>query len=212
MRKPKTALSLFIGGAAAASLLVATPAMSGGGRGGDEAIGPDTQATYEIVGFSDDGRAVGMKVSDEQGRLMFQVRDVKKGKVKETVSILEGQEKKGMRKIKKKGITAPVPGPENEKGIILMSAQKKDKLIIYAMKGENCTKKVAEIPLTKVKESKRTQQPEAFAKQLTWGPRGKYVAVVYHEKYKKTHAWEGDKFFGFKFKAYKVNCSSGESK
>ncbi len=191
-------------------LLFVPPALSGGGRGGDEA-GPETQSVLEITGFSDDGRRVGVKVSDEEGRIMFQVREVKKGKIKETISILEGQEKKGLRKLKKKGITAEGLGAENAKGITLMSAQKENKLIIYAMKGENCTKKVAEIKLTKVKESKRNQASEAFVKQLTWGPRGKHVAVVYHEEYKQTMWWKGDRFFGFKFKAYKAICSSTES-
>lgn len=187
-------------------------AEAGGGRGGDQTVGPDTQNTFELVGFSDDGRQVGLRVADEQGRLMFQVLDVRKGKIKDTVSFLEGQDKKGLRRLKKKGITAEPLGPENEKGVTLMSAQKGNKLVIFAMKGENCTKAVAEIPLTKVKKSKRNEQPEAFAKTLTWGPRGKYVAVVYHEKYKDGFAWSGDRFHGFKFKAYKANCYPPESK
>lgn len=187
------------------SLFLVPPGLAG--RGDDNAIGPDTQRTLEIVGFSDDGRNVGLKTSDEEGRSSFEFHDVKKATLKGSISFLEGQDKKGMRKLKKKGITAEPLGAENANGIILMSAQKGSSLFIYGMKGENCTKKLAEIKLTKVKESKRTEQPEAFAKQLTWGPRGKFVAVIYHEKYKKTHAWEGDKLFGFKFKAYKLNCS-----
>lgn len=193
------------------SLGLAGPA-GAGGRGEDpEAVGPDTRQTMELVGFSKDGKKFALKITDEEGRSLFEVRESRKSKHVASYPFFPEQDKAAWRKAKREHEldAAPSDGPENkDKGITLLSAVKGETLNVYAMSGETCTKLIDKIPLKKIEKGKnKGQVAEAFVKQLVWGPRGKIVAVVYHQKIKDTFEWEGDFAYSFKFKSYKAKCS-----
>jgi hypothetical protein len=192
-------------------LALAAPA-SAGGRGDDlEAVGPDTRQTMELAGFSKDGKKFVLKITDEEGRSLFEVRESRKGKHVASYPFFPEQDKAAWRKAKREHELdgAPSDGPENkDKGITLLSAVKGEALNVYAMSGETCTKLIDKIPLKKIEKGKnKGKVAEAFVKQLLWGPRGKFVVVVYHQKIEDTFPWEGDFAYSFKFKTYKAKCA-----
>ena len=166
---------------------------------------PKSQQTMEVVGFSEDGKLFALKTKDEEGRHAYQVRSSRKGKIEQVYSFFEGEEKKAWRKVKRKhGIKAdPSDTAENEKlGITLVTAQKGEKLMLYVMKGER-VKTYGSVPIQKAEDGKKAAT--ANVSQLVWGPKGKHVVMVYHQKLKKPFPWKSDAVHAFKFKAYKAS-------
>ena len=83
-----------------------------------------------------------------------------------------------------------------------MTAQKGAKLTIFIMKGER-VKTYGSVAVQKSQDGKKVAT--ANASQLVWGPKGKHVVMVYHQKLKKPFPWESDSVHAFKFKAYKAS-------
>jgi len=166
----------------------------------------------EVVAFSQDGKSFAVKIADEEGRSMIEVRSTKKNKLLKSFIMDGPDDKRAFRKAKRefqlKG--EPTKTPENPvTGVTLLSAQKGDKLNIYAMVSETCTKLYEAIPLRTVQRGKRKGEPAtATAKQIVWDPSGKYVVIIYHQKIRETHEWEGDFIRSFKFKKYRASCGS----
>ncbi len=173
---------------------------------------PPVSAQMEVLAFSQDGKSFAVKIADEEGRSMIEVRATKKNKLLKSFLMEGPDDKRAFRKAKRefqlKG--EPTKTPENPStGVTLMSAQKGDKLNIYAMVSETCTKLYEAIPLRTVQRGKRKGEPAtATAKQIVWDPSGKYVVIIYHQKIRETHDWEGDFIRSFKFKKYRASCGS----
>lgn len=186
---------------ALAGALLLLPAL--GGVAGAQPGEPSRQ--LELVAFSDDGKEFALKVVDIERGSMFEVRDSKKNEVVARYPFDEGTEKKAWRKAKKKHDLKFEPeGPENKKkDVTLMSTQKGDKLNIYVMRGE-AIKKYTDIPLLVPTKQKKGDPAESLVKMMAWGPKGKYVVVVYHQKLMDMFEWEGDFVHAFKFRSYKV--------
>ena len=166
---------------------------------------PKSQQTMEVVGFSADGKLFALKTKDEEGRHAYQVRSSRKGAIEHVYSFFEGDEKKTWRRVRRKHDIKAEPSQtaENDKlGITLLSAQKGDKLLIYVMKGERI-KKYGSVPVQQSQDGKGSAT--ANVSQLVWGPKGKHVVMVYHQKLKKPFVWESDAVHAFKFKAYKAS-------
>ena len=166
---------------------------------------PKSQQTMEVVGFSEDGKFFALKTKDEEGRHAYQVRSSRKGKIEKVYSFFDGEEKKTWRKVKRKHAIKAEPSqtPENKKlGITLVTAQKGAKLTIFIMKGER-VKTYGSVAVQKSQDGKKVAT--ANAAQLVWGPKGKHVVMVYHQKLKKPFPWESDSVHAFKFKAYKAS-------
>jgi hypothetical protein len=166
---------------------------------------PKSQQTMEVVGFSANGKVFAVKTKDDEGRHAYQVRTSKKGEIEKVYSFFEGEEKKTWRRVKRAHeITAePTESPENEKlGMTLVTAQKGDKLVVFVMKGEK-VKRYGAVSLQKGRDGKSVAT--ANVGQLVWGPKGKHVVMIYHQKFKKPQPWESDAVHSFKFKRYKVS-------
>ena len=165
----------------------------------------------ELVGFSDNGREYALKVEDAQRGFMFEVRDSKKNEVEARYPFDESTEDRVWRKVKRKHeMTVEPSGPENKKkDVTLMTTQKGDKLIIYVMRGE-AIKKYDEIQLLVPEKNKDNPPAESTVLNLSWGPRGKYAVVVYHQKLKDMFEWEGDFAHSFKFRSYRVKFPDEE--
>lgn len=212
---PHSLLPAFFGITLGAAALVGPlPALAGDAHAAKKAddAWPPVSAQMEVVAFSADGKSFAVKIADEEGRSMIEVRATKKNKLLKSF-IMEGpDDKRAFRKAKRefelKG--EPTKTPENpSNGVMLMGAQKGDKLNIYAMVSETCTKLYEAIPLRTVQRGKRKGEPAtATAKQIVWDPSGKYVVIIYHQKIRETHDWEGDFIRSFKFKKYRASCGS----
>ncbi len=175
----------------------------------DEGKRPKTSQTMEVVGFSTDGGSLVLKVEDEMRGSMFQIRDSKKGKVREAFPFREDTEKKAWRKVKK-AIELDeewVNGPENpKKEVVMMTAPKGTGLCVYMMKGERI-KMYTNIDLL---TTKKGEVAESFVKQMAWDRRGKYAVLIYHQKLTDLLEWEGDFVYSFKFKSYKASFDDEE--
>jgi len=166
---------------------------------------PKAQQTMEVVGFSKDGKLFVLKTKDEEGRHAYQVRSSRKGAIEKVYSFFEGDEKKTWRRIKRKHEISAQPSDTAENtdlGITLVTAQKGDKLSIFVMKGER-VRKYGSVPVQMSRDGKKAAT--ANVSQLVWGPKGKYVVMVFHQKLKKPFLWESDSVHAFKFKAYKAS-------
>jgi hypothetical protein len=166
---------------------------------------PKSQQTMEVVGFSSNGKLFAVKTKDDEGRHAYQVRTSRKGEIEKVYSFFEGEEKKTWRRVKRvHEITMePSDSPENEKlGVTLVTAQKGDKLVVFVMKGEK-VKRYGAVSLQKARDGKSVAT--ANVGQLVWGPKGKHVVMIYHQKLKKPQPWESDFVHAFKLKRYKVS-------
>ena len=189
-------------GAGIAVLLFAT-VTSGDARAQSDF--PKAQQTMEVVGFSKDGKFFVLKTKDEEGRHAYQVRASRKGAIEKVYSFFEGDEKKTWRRVKRKHEISAEPSETAENadlGITLVTAQKGEKLSIFVMKGEQ-VKKYGSVPVQMSRDGKKAAT--ANVSQLVWGPKGKYVVMVYHQKLKKPFPWESDSVHAFKFKPYKAS-------
>lgn len=169
-------------------------------------VGQLTQHTFELLAFSEDGKLFVLKTSDDHERLSFQVRDSRKGKIVDTAHFEEGDEKKAWRRIQRKHKLRadPSESAENERlGVTLVTAQKGKKLRVYVMKGER-VRSYSKVKLLPV-PGDESKVASSNVKQLVWGPKGKHVIMIYHQKLKTPHLWEGDFVYAMKFKAYKAN-------
>lgn len=195
-------------GLAAALALAALSGGDGRAKPRGEAQGGQSRQTIEVVGFSRDGREVVLKVLDENLGAQFQVRDSKRNELVKAYPYEEDREKPVLRQVAKTHDVSDawVDGPENpKKGVTLMTAQKADKLVLYLMKGE----KVAPYEEVQLLGTKKGPA-KAFAKQSAWDEKGKYGAVVYHQKYKDLLEWEGDFIHTFKLRSYRLAFGEGE--
>ena len=166
---------------------------------------PKAQQTMEVVGFSKDGKLFVLKTKDEEGRHAYQVRSSRKGEIEKVYSFFEGDEKKTWRRVKRKHEISAEPSETAENtdlGVTLVTAQKGEKLSIFVMKGER-VKKYGSVPVQMSRDGKKAAT--ANVSQLVWGPKGKHVVMVYHQKLKKPFPWESDSVHAFKFKAYKAS-------
>jgi len=170
---------------------------------------PNTKQSIEVVGFTKDGKEIILKIVDEHVGDLLQVRQTKKNKILKAYPFQSGEDKRAWRRVKKTYPPAQDYEPSAEhprRPYTLMTVQKGDNIGLFVMKGDRI-KPYAEIPLLKSKEGVTA---EAFVKQAVWGPRGKHIVVVYHQKTADKLTWEGDFVRTFKFKSYRVNFDDSE--
>jgi len=157
----------------------------------------------EVVGFSPGGREVILRVQDANQGSLFQVRDAKKNRVLSSHPYQEDTEKRVWRRLRKEhqvpeDLTLSPRNPRNAQ--TLMTAVEGDKLIVYLMEDERI-RLYERVPLLKPADG---TLPTAFVKQAVWGPKGKHVVIVYHQRIKDLLEWEGDFIHSFKYRSYRL--------
>ncbi len=167
-----------------------------------EPFRPPAKQTLEIRGFSKNGKEVALFVKDANRGPMFQVRKVNKNKLVKTYPV-RGSEKATWRKVRREHkIVEPLhDAPDNpRKELTLVVTPRKGELIIQFSQGEQ----LREYERVALLEGRKGKPAKAFVKQMAWGPRGKSVAIVYHQKVKHLLEWEGEFVHTFKVKSYRL--------
>ena len=166
---------------------------------------PPTQQTLSVVGFCNGGREVILEVLDENIGELYQVRDVRRGKVIASYPFGDGTARRAWSKVKRKhsvqeGFSDTPDNPK--KRVTMMSTLGKGALRVMVMRGE-VIKPYTTIPLY-VGRDKKTA--DAFVKQIVWDARGKHAVVIYHQATKGRMQWAGDFMHGIKYKSYRAGC------
>ena len=158
--------------------------------------------SLEIRGFSKNGKEVALYVKDANRGAMFQVRKVNKNKLIKTYPV-RGSEKGTWRKVRREHkIVEPLhDSPDNpRKDLTLVVTPRKGELIIQFSQED----RLKEYDRVALLEGRKGKPAKAFIKQMAWGPKGKSVAIVYHQKVKHLLNWEGDFVHTFKVKSYRL--------
>lgn len=167
-----------------------------------EPFRPPAKQTLEVRGFSKNGKEVALFVKDANRGAMFQVIKVRKGKLIKAYPI-RGSEKGTWRRVKRAhDIVEPLhDSPDNpRRELTLVVTPRKGELIIqFSREG-----RLTEYDRVKLLTGHKDKPAKAFVKQMTWGPRGKSVAIVYHQAVKDLLTWEGDFVHTFKVKSYRL--------
>ncbi len=163
---------------------------------------PPAKQILEIRGFSKSGKEVAVFVKDADRGSLFQVRSVRKNKLVKAYRV-RGSEKGTWRKVKRNhDIIEPLHDePHNpRKDLTLVVTPRKGELVIQFSRGD----KLTEYERVALLEARKGKPAKAFVKQMTWGPKGKSVAIVYHQKVTDLLTWEGDFVHTFKVKSYRL--------
>ena len=194
-RRIPWALGLFV-------LLCAWAPTGAEARRAKDTARPDRQV-LEVVGFSTDGKLVACKVHDANRGDAFHVRDTRKARLVKAYPFVRGEEKRAWRKAKRAHHMdgSLHDGPDQPGGeLSILTKQAGAQLEIYVMKGD----KVGVYDRVQLLENAQGQPASAFVKQITWGPKGRVVALVYHQKLEDLHGWEGDFLHTFKLRSYRL--------
>jgi hypothetical protein len=169
---------------------------------GREPFSPPAKQTLEVRGFSKNGKEVALFVKDANRGALFQVRKVRKNKLVRAYPV-RGSEKGTWRKVKREhNIVEPLhDSPDNpRKDLTLVVTPRKGELVIqFSREG-----RLTEYERVALLEGRKGKPTKAFVKQMAWGPKGKSVAIVYHQKVKDLLTWEGDFVHTFKVKSYRL--------
>ena len=167
-----------------------------------EPFRPPAKQTLEIRGFSKNGKEVALFVKDANRGAMFQVRKVNKNKLVKSYPV-RGSEKGTWRKVRREHkIVEPLhDAPDNpRKDLTLVVTPRRGELVIQFSQGDQ----LKEYDRVALLEGRKGKPAKAFIKQMAWGPRGKSVAIIYHQKVKHLLEWEGDFVHTFKVKSYRL--------
>ena len=116
---------------------------------------------------------------------------------------MRGSEKGTWRRVRREHkIVEPLhDSPDNpRKDLTLVVTPRKGELIIQFSQED----RLKEYDRVALLEGRKGKPAKAFIKQMAWGPRGKSVAIVYHQKVKHLLEWEGDFVHTFKVKSYRL--------
>lgn len=167
-----------------------------------EPFRPPAKQALEVRGFSKNGKEVALFVNDANRGALFQVRKVRNNKLVRAYPV-RGSEKGTWRRVRREHqIVEPVHGsPDNpKKDLTLVVTPRKGELVIQFSKGD----RLKEYDRVALLEGRKGKPAKAFVKQMTWGPKGKSVAIVYHQTVKDLLEWEGDFVHTFKVKSYRL--------
>jgi len=168
-----------------------------------EPFRPPAKQTLEIRGFSKSGKEVAFFVKDADRGSYFEVRNAKKGKRVKLYPV-RSSEKSTWRRVKREhDIVSPLhDAAENpRKDLSLVVTAKGAELVIeFARDG-----RLIEYERISLLEPRKGKPAKAYAKQMAWGPKGKHVAIVYHQKVRDLLTWEGDFIHTFKLKSYRLD-------
>lgn len=167
-----------------------------------EPFRPPAKQSLEIRGFAKNGKKVALYVKDADRGASFQVRDVKKNKLLKAYPI-RGSEKGTWRRVQREhDIVSPlhdVPDNPRKDLTLVVTPRGSDLIIQFSREG-----KIAEYDRVPLLEPRKGSPAKAYIKQMAWGPKGKNVAVVYHQKVQDLLTWEGDFVHTFKVKSYRL--------
>ena len=167
-----------------------------------EPFRPPAKQTLEIRGFSKNGKEVALHVKDADRGASFQVREVRKNKRVKAYPV-RGSEKGTWRRVKREhDMVSPLhDAPDNpRKDLTLIVTPRGSDLIIQFSRGD----RIVEYDRVALLEPRKGQPAKAFVKQMAWGPKGKNVAIIYHQKVTDLLTWEGDFIHTFKLKSYRL--------
>jgi hypothetical protein len=173
-----------------------------------EPFRPPPKQTLEIRGFSKNGKKVALHVKDADRGASFHVRDVRKNE-RVKVYPVRGSEKGTWRRVKREHdmVTPLHDAADNpRKDLTLIVTPRGSDLVIQFSKGD----RIVEYDRVPLLEPKKGKPAKAFVKQMAWGPKGRNVAIVYHQKVTDLLTWEGDFVHTFKLKSYRLGFEEGK--
>ena len=167
---------------------------------------PATSQIIEVMGFSPSGREVLLKVQDDNQGTVFQVRDAKKNRVLSHHPARDDADRVWRRLKDKHQVDEEhkLSSKNPRKPWSLMTEADDGQVIIYVRIGD----KLTEYERLKTLRPRKGPPAEAFVKQIVWGPKGKHVALVYHQKFRDLLEWEGDFVHAFKLRSYRLEAAS----
>lgn len=169
---------------------------------------PPTQQTITVVGFCDGGKEVILDIVDENIGSLYQVRDVRRGKVIASYPYADKQSRRAWRTLKRKHSVQSgfADSPDNAKRrVTMLSSLGSGAIRVLVMRGETI-KPYTTIPLFVGRDN---QVAEAFVKQIVWDARGKYAVIIYHQAVEGRLTWRGDFMHGIKYKSYRAGFDEG---